>query len=52
MIKKINILLTDDAKDFVLSLPEKARKKITYNILRIEGGEMDKELFKKLNEDI
>lgn len=49
---KLNILLTDEAKDFVRSLPEKAQKKITYNILRVEGGEMDKELFKKLNEDI
>lgn len=50
--KKVNILLTDEAKAFVLSLPEKAQKKVTYNILRIEGGEIDKELFKKLNEDI
>ena len=49
---KINILLTDEAKAFVRSLPEKAQKKITFNILKVEGGEMDKDLFKKLNDDI
>ena len=38
----------DAASEFVSSLPEKAQKKITYNLLKIEGGEIDKELFKKL----
>ena len=33
---------------FVSSLPEKAQKKITYNLLKVEGGEINKELFKKL----
>lgn len=50
--KKITILLTDEAKAFIFSLPEKAKKKVTYNILRVEGGEIDKDLFKKLNEHI
>lgn len=45
---KIKIALMDMARDFITSLPEKAQKKITYNLLRVEGGEMDKELFKKL----
>lgn len=36
------------AREFISSLPEKAQKKITYNLLRVEGGEIDKELFKKL----
>lgn len=49
---KLNILLTDEAKEFVRLLPEKARKKVTFNIRRVEGGEMDKDLFKKLNDDI
>lgn len=44
---KLNILLTDDVKDFIRSLPEKARKKVTYNIRRVESGEVDKDLFKK-----
>ena len=38
----------DEAREFVSSLPEKAQKKITYNLLKVEGGEMDRELFKKL----
>lgn len=49
----IKILLMDMAREFISSLPEKAQKKITYNLLKVEGGEMDKELFKKLeNSDI
>ena len=43
----------DAAREFVSSLPEKAQKKITYNLLKVEGGEINKELFKKLeNSDI
>lgn len=38
----------DTAREFVSSLPEKVQKKITYNLLKVEGGEMDKKLFKKL----
>lgn len=38
----------DEAREFLASLPQKAQKKITYNILRVEGGEVNKELFKKL----
>lgn len=38
----------DAARVFVSSLPEKAQKKITYNLLKVEGGEINKELFKKL----
>lgn len=49
---RINIYLSDEAKAFVQSLPEKARKKITYNFRRVEGGEISKDLFKKLNDEI
>lgn len=38
----------DAAEKFMFSLPEKVQKKITYNLLRIEGGEVNSELFKKL----
>ena len=31
-----------------LPCQKKHKKKITYNLLKVEGGEMDKELFKKL----
>ena len=49
---KVNIFLSDEAKAFVRSLPEKAKKKVTFNIRKVEGGEMDKDLFKKLNDNI
>ena len=46
---KLKIVLTDEASSFIRSLPEKAKKKVTYNLLKVEGGEMDKDLFKKLD---
>lgn len=49
---KVNILLTDEATEFIRSLPEKAQKKITYNIRKVESGVIDKDLLKKLNNDI
>ncbi len=38
------------ATEFISSLPEKAQKKVVYNINRVRGGEMDTNLFKKLGE--
>ena len=46
--RRIKIAFMDAAREFVLSLPEKAQKKMTYNLLKVEGGEIDKEIFKKL----
>lgn len=46
--RKIRVAFMDPAREFVSSLPEKAQKKITYNLLKVEGGERDSELFKKL----
>ncbi|MFR3188506.1 MAG: type II toxin-antitoxin system RelE/ParE family toxin [Phocaeicola sp.] len=46
--RKVKIAFMNTAREFVSSLPEKVQKKITYNLLKVEGGEMDKELFKKL----
>lgn len=49
----IQVTFLDRARDFVSSLPEKVKRKITYNLLKVQGGEIDKELFKKLeNSDI
>lgn len=48
-VQKIRIAFMDMARDFIDSLPEKAQKKITYNLLKVEGGEMNRELFKKLD---
>lgn len=45
---KLKIVLTEEADAFVDSLSEKAKRKVIYNLLRVEGGELDKELFKKL----
>lgn len=44
----ITIILSDEAKAFIKLQPFKAQQKIYYNIFKVEGGVMDKELFKKL----
>ena len=41
-------ILSDEAKAFIKLQPIKAQQKIYYNIFKVEGGVMDKELFKKL----
>ena len=46
--RKLKITFMDMAREFIFSLPEKVQKKITYNLLKVEGGEINKELFKKL----
>ena len=42
------LVLTDEALNFIESLPEAVSHKIFYNIKRVVGGERNKELFKKL----
>lgn len=44
--KSISILLSEEAENFVKSQPIKAQKKIYFNIFKVEGGVMDKELSK------
>lgn len=46
--RKIQVILSDEADEFVRLQPLKVQEKITYNIRRLESGIMDKELFKKL----
>lgn len=46
--RKIRVAFMSEAKEYLYSLPEKVRKKVTYNILRVEGGELNNDLFKKL----
>lgn len=47
------LVLTEEAKNFIASLPESAANKIRYNIHRVASGERNVELFKKLeNTDI
>ena len=45
----ITIVLSDEAKTFIKLQSLKAQQKIYYNIFKVEGGVMDKELFKKLD---
>ena len=45
-----NFTKTKSLNHFIDSLPEKAQKKITYNLLKVEGGEMNRELFKKMDD--
>ena len=47
-MRKFEILLMDEAKDFISSLPQAAAYKIYYNMKRITSGERNSELFKKL----
>ena len=42
------LVMTEEAKLFVESLPEEAAEKIRFNIRRVMGGERNRELFKKL----
>ena len=44
----IRVVYMQEAKDFLKTLPVAARKKIFYNVLKIEGGVKDSELLKKL----
>lgn len=49
----MRIILTAEARNFLQSLPQDAINKITYNMRKVQGGVMDKSLFKKLgNTDI
>ncbi|MDE5877958.1 MAG: type II toxin-antitoxin system RelE/ParE family toxin [Muribaculaceae bacterium] len=46
------IILQKEAKDFIKSLSDKVRKKVAYTILKIQNGERNNEIFKKLNDNI
>lgn len=42
------LILLEDARRFLKKLPPQVMKKIIYNIDRVVGGEINAELFKKL----
>lgn len=48
---KFDIIYMEDALSFLQSLPEKVQDKIAFNISKSRYF-IDKELFKKLNDDI
>ena len=43
------LYLLEEAREFMKSLPKEIRCKIGYNIRRVQKGERDNELFKKLD---
>lgn len=49
---EIKIEFLDEASEYLESLPAPVLKKMLHNIKRISGGEINTELFKKLNKDI
>lgn len=51
MTKKFEVKLLDEAKEFLDNLADKPREKIIYNIRKAQVTQ-DKELFKKLNDEI
>ena len=44
---KLRLVLMEEARDFIESLPRPAANKIYYNIRRVVDGERDADLFKK-----
>ena len=48
-MSKFKTVFLDEARDFILSLPEQPKSKIVYNIRKVEGGFMSSDLFKKLD---
>lgn len=47
-MKGFKTIFLEEARDFLISLPEQAKSKIVYNLRKAESGVMDKDLFKKL----
>lgn len=45
------IIYSEEVDTFLSSLPDRAKKKILYNISLVAGGEIDNELFKKIDDD-
>ena len=45
---KFQLIVLEEAKSFLKSLPLQARKKIAYNIDLVKGGVTNNDLFKKL----
>ena len=45
---RFKLVVTEEASDFLASIPASARDKVEYNISRIQNGERNAELFKKL----
>lgn len=47
--QKFKVTFTDNANEFLLSLQQKVRRKIYFNIRKVADGVVDTNLFKKLD---
>lgn len=47
--QKFKVTFTDNANEFILSLQQKVRRKIYFNIRKVADGVVDTNLFKKLD---
>lgn len=48
--KRYEVVLSTEAKKFLRDIPLKARRKVGYNISKLEEGYLDKEIFEKLGD--
>ena len=48
MAKGFDLVMLEEAREFILGLPQSAMKKVLYNVHRVADGEHNAELFKKL----
>ena len=46
--RRFDLVLTDEAQEFIDNLPAAAMRKVENNMLRVQMGEKNAELFKKL----
>ena len=47
-MKKFKTVFLDEARNFILSLPDQPKNKIIYNVRKVEEGIINSDLFKKL----
>lgn len=47
--KNLNLILLEEASNFIQSLDEKVKEKITYNLRKVRSGVKDDNLFSKLD---
>jgi len=47
-MKKFKTVFLDEARNFILSLPDQPKNKIIYNVRKVEEGIISSDLFKKL----
>lgn len=51
-LERFKLIVLDEARKFLKTLPLSVREKIYYNIRKVQGGVLDNELFKKLENSV